>query len=294
MTMNDGRDEVHENASKERRMQPKRFPFRLNKMLNDAEAHGNDHIVSWMPCGNMFKVHKHKEFATRIMPLYCRHTRYKSFLRQLSMYKFQRVNEGPLRGCYHHPNFSRDRFDLIDKINRKDRGDEDSSSAGCLASPFNSRLRKKSGKLSVRQSIEELLSGSDSDTAVSDDNDFKSMDRAAHEDSITNPLTSEKGVDDQTLHKGSVSKGTTIGNQSGLFDMREDFATTAELPSHSAFPSTLFLEPLNDESNAFCGAEKILPLSTSSLEQSIPFVSSPPIDILEEIIRTFSILPSDP
>jgi hypothetical protein len=61
---------------------PKRFPFRLHAMLNDAEAHGNDHIVSWLPCGKLFKVHKHQEFASHIMPLYCRHTKYKSFLRQ--------------------------------------------------------------------------------------------------------------------------------------------------------------------------------------------------------------------
>lgn len=40
------------------------------------------------------------------------------------MYKFQRINEGPLRGCYHHPNFERNRFDLIEKINRQDRDTE--------------------------------------------------------------------------------------------------------------------------------------------------------------------------
>lgn len=305
MTMNDRRDEVYDDdANKERKLQPKRFPFRLNKMLNDAETHGNDDIVSWMPCGKMFKVHKHKEFASRIMPLYCRHTRYKSFLRQLSMYKFQRVNEGPLRGCYHHPNFSRDRFDLIDKINRKDRGDEDGSLA---SSPLASRLTKKSAKLAVRKSIEELLSGSDSDTSISEDNDLESIDRAAYTDSIPTSLDSEKGEkgSDARLCKGSVSKASRttlddsnkIGNPSGLFDMREDFSSISQLPSHSLFPSTLFLEPLNVTTimDPHSYVEKAFPRSSfSSLERSLPFVSSPPTDILEEIIRTFSILPSDP
>ena len=74
---------ANEHGNRDKKAQlPKRFPFRLNNMLNDAEAHGNDHIVSWMPDGKMFKVHKHKEFANIVMPLYCRHTRYKSFLRQ--------------------------------------------------------------------------------------------------------------------------------------------------------------------------------------------------------------------
>ena len=37
------------------------------------------------------------------------------------MYKFIRINDGPLRGAYHHPFFERNRFDLIEKVNRKDR-----------------------------------------------------------------------------------------------------------------------------------------------------------------------------
>lgn len=37
------------------------------------------------------------------------------------MYKFVRINEGEMRGAYHHPNFQRDRLDLIEKINRKER-----------------------------------------------------------------------------------------------------------------------------------------------------------------------------
>eukprot|EP00934_Nitzschia_sp_Nitz4_P005450 Nitzschia sp. Nitz4//scaffold111_size72815//2582//3578//NITZ4_005774-RA/size72815-snap-gene-0.95-mRNA-1//1//CDS//3329533132//5440//frame0 len=117
---------------------PKRFPFRLHDMLNDAESHGVDHIISWLPCGKMFKVHNHKEFANKIMPRYCRHNRYKSFLRQLSMYKFLRVNEGSLRGAYHHPNFQRNRLDLIELINRKERDGLSSSMMGGSTSPSGS------------------------------------------------------------------------------------------------------------------------------------------------------------
>jgi hypothetical protein len=41
------------------------------------------------------------------MPKLGRCTRYKSFLRQLSMYKFHRITSGSLRGSYHHPFFFR-------------------------------------------------------------------------------------------------------------------------------------------------------------------------------------------
>jgi hypothetical protein len=64
------------------KVQAKRFPYRLHEMLNDAEAHGHGHIVSWLPCGKISKVYKHKELAARVMPRYCHHSKYKSFLRQ--------------------------------------------------------------------------------------------------------------------------------------------------------------------------------------------------------------------
>lgn len=73
----------------------------------------------------MFKVHDQKEFAKHIMPHYCRHSRYKSFLRQLSMYKFQRVTEGPNRGAYRHPHFLRNRIGLCELINRGEIKDVD-------------------------------------------------------------------------------------------------------------------------------------------------------------------------
>ena len=52
------------------------------------------------------------------MPSYFRHSRYKSFLRSLSMYKFQRVSKGKNAGAYGHPHFLRGRLDLCRHINR--------------------------------------------------------------------------------------------------------------------------------------------------------------------------------
>ena len=66
----------------------------------------------------MFRVHDQEEFAKSIMPKYCRHTQYKSFLRQLSMYKFQRVGDGPFRGAYQHPKFRRNQPELCNYMFR--------------------------------------------------------------------------------------------------------------------------------------------------------------------------------
>jgi hypothetical protein len=97
------------------------FPDRLHKILEDCEASGNQHIISWLPCGKYFKVHDSKEFSKLIMPKYFRHSRYKSFLRSLSMYKFQRVSKGPCSGAYGHPHFLRGRLDLCRYINRHEQ-----------------------------------------------------------------------------------------------------------------------------------------------------------------------------
>ena len=97
---------------------PLRFPFRLHELLTDAEHNGSEHIISWLPCCTMFKIHDQTKFTKEIMPKYCRHSRYKSFLRQLSMYKFQRVTEGPNKGAYKHPSFQKNRMPLCRYINR--------------------------------------------------------------------------------------------------------------------------------------------------------------------------------
>lgn len=82
---------------------------------------GNDYIVSWVADGTLFKVHSPTEFSSVIMKRYFRHDRYKSFLRQLSMYKFVRITEGPHRGAYGHPQFLKGRVELSRFIGRGDK-----------------------------------------------------------------------------------------------------------------------------------------------------------------------------
>jgi hypothetical protein len=66
----------------------------------------------------MFKVHKTKEFADRIMPCYFNQTRYKSFQRQLNSYRFHRFVAGKDKGTCFHELFIRDKPGLCTHINR--------------------------------------------------------------------------------------------------------------------------------------------------------------------------------
>ena len=69
------------------------FPHRLHQMLLDVENMGKQNIVSWMPGGQSFKVHKPSQFIKEISPHYFNLTQYKSFKRQLINYGFVRVSQ---------------------------------------------------------------------------------------------------------------------------------------------------------------------------------------------------------
>jgi HSF-type DNA-binding len=90
-------------------------------MLEDAAEHNFEHIVSWVPRSNNhgFIVHKPKLFAQVIMKRYfTAQNHYKSFLRQLNLYGFERIaaNGNKRRslpqGAYCHPLFIRGKPDL--------------------------------------------------------------------------------------------------------------------------------------------------------------------------------------
>jgi hypothetical protein len=97
---------------------PTTFPWQLHLLLDDAEIKGFSDVVSWLEGGTMFKVHKIKDFADRIMPCYFNQTRYKSFQRQLNSYRFHRFVAGKKRGTCFHELFMRDKPDLCTHMTR--------------------------------------------------------------------------------------------------------------------------------------------------------------------------------
>ena len=126
----------------ERMMNPQRstiFPVSLYRLLEESTIRGLDDVVSWLPDSqcqiteggmvtgggteqrqrrHLFKVHNPTKFCTTIMPNYFNQTKYKSFLRQLNFYGFERVTCGPHRGSYWHKKFIRGQPDLCHEIKR--------------------------------------------------------------------------------------------------------------------------------------------------------------------------------
>lgn len=84
------------------------FPWRLHELLTEAETNGNDAIISWIPgANNAFKVKNKEKFTKNILPEYFNATKYKSFQRNLNLWGFESITEGPNKGGCQHPIFIR-------------------------------------------------------------------------------------------------------------------------------------------------------------------------------------------
>ena len=70
------------------------FPLKLHTVLEQVEADGFGHIISWQPHGRCFVIHKPKEFTETVMPRYFRQSKLTSFQRQLNLYGYQRITRG--------------------------------------------------------------------------------------------------------------------------------------------------------------------------------------------------------
>mmetsp|Transcript_45425 Transcript_45425/g.110040 ORF Transcript_45425/g.110040 Transcript_45425/m.110040 type:complete len:528 (+) Transcript_45425:152-1735(+) len=92
------------------------FPEKLHEMLDRANQ---PNIVTWLPHGRAFLVRKPKEFTEHIMPRYFRQTKLTSFQRQLNLYGFRRITQGPDAGAYYHELFLRGRPHLCMRMQRQ-------------------------------------------------------------------------------------------------------------------------------------------------------------------------------
>ena len=61
---------------------PATFMEQVLRILDDAQKYNFEHIVSWQPDNNSFKVHRIHDFETKILPSYLDQTRVRSFQRQ--------------------------------------------------------------------------------------------------------------------------------------------------------------------------------------------------------------------
>jgi len=95
------------------------FPWRLHELLSEAEANGKSEIISWLPDANAFKVHNKVRFTKEILPSYFNATKYKSFQRNLNLWGFETIQEGPSKGAAFHPLFIKGNREKCHYMNRQ-------------------------------------------------------------------------------------------------------------------------------------------------------------------------------
>ena len=66
------------------------FPVKLHNLLDHAEKHGLQHIISWTDDGLAFVIHDTNKLV-ELLPLFFGQTKYRSFYRQMNMWSFERI-----------------------------------------------------------------------------------------------------------------------------------------------------------------------------------------------------------
>jgi hypothetical protein len=85
------------------------FPEKLHRMLREAQDSGKGDIVSFYSHGRGFGIHDPEKFVEEILPTYFKQSKLNSFLRQLNLYGFVRIQSGPDSGGYYHELFLKQR-----------------------------------------------------------------------------------------------------------------------------------------------------------------------------------------
>lgn len=88
------------------------FPEKLHRMLCEVEETDENVIISWFSHGRAFAVHNPARFVADVLPKYFRQSRLSSFQRQLNLYGFTRITQGPDAGGYYHELFLKGRPNL--------------------------------------------------------------------------------------------------------------------------------------------------------------------------------------
>ncbi|PWN18055.1 winged helix DNA-binding domain-containing protein, partial [Microstroma glucosiphilum] len=65
------------------------FVAKLYSMLEDETI---SNMISWGPTGDVFSVSNPAEFSRLVLPTWFKHANWQSFVRQLNMYGFHKVN----------------------------------------------------------------------------------------------------------------------------------------------------------------------------------------------------------
>ena len=95
-----------------------KFPGKLHDMMKYCERENLESVISWVLNGHGFVIHDTRQLAD-ILPMFFGLTKYRSFRRQLNMWHFQRITDGPNKGTFVHPYFVKGQRSLCSLMSRQ-------------------------------------------------------------------------------------------------------------------------------------------------------------------------------
>ncbi|ELP89491.1 heat stress transcription factor C-1, putative [Entamoeba invadens IP1] len=96
---------------------PTPFIVKLYELVNDEKSKD---LICWSHEQNRpgFVVLEPVQLAANVLPRFFKHSNFSSFVRQLNIYGFHKVDH-PLGQCFHHPCFKEGHPELLSKIHRQ-------------------------------------------------------------------------------------------------------------------------------------------------------------------------------
>ena len=96
---------------------PTPFILKLYELMNDSNV---SRLICWSTEQNRpgFVVIEPVELASSVLPKFFKHSNFSSFVRQLNIYGFHKVDH-PMGQCFHHPYFKKDHPELLANIHRQ-------------------------------------------------------------------------------------------------------------------------------------------------------------------------------
>lgn len=94
------------------------FPEKLYRMMEDMESEGRTDVISFSPSGTSLFIHRAETLSAEVLPRFFRHSSIASFKRQMRMYGFRKISQGPDEGAFSHKFFIKGRPDLAKQIRR--------------------------------------------------------------------------------------------------------------------------------------------------------------------------------